>query len=491
MPMKKHEKPQKYGKAVNAGIGYVIGNYAIKGLSFFTIPLFTRLLGLKDYGIYSTVFAYEGILFVIIGLAIHSSYKNARYKYRYVEEGAIEGFDYTTYVSATMVILLLNVGAWLLFCNLAFLAFPKLFQMSRCSLNLIILYSFGSSIVTCYSTDIGINYEYKKFILISFLNAIANICLSILFIVTIFRKKRYLGRLLGATVPMILIAIWIICRYFKRAVPRNYKLFLKWGFKYSIPIIPHGLGQAILSQFDRIMIANMAGVKYTGIYGFAYNMYSIIQITAASLDNVWNPWFFEQMDKGDVEVIKQKSILYISLMALFSSAIILISPEMIKLLGTEEYYDAVYCTPPIIAGGFFAYLYTLPACIEYYHEKTKSIGFSTIIAAIINIMLNYVFIKRLGYIAAAYTTLITYVLYFIFHYLVAKKIDNRSLYSIPILLGMSLLVITFMFFTVFLVNNIMIRWFLALAVLVVLFIIEESDIKILKLFIFNKKGGKG
>ena len=48
-------------KAVKAGIGYTIGNYLIKGLSFLTIPIFTRLLSTEDYGIVNIFGAYENI----------------------------------------------------------------------------------------------------------------------------------------------------------------------------------------------------------------------------------------------------------------------------------------------------------------------------------------------------------------------------------------------------------------------------------------------
>ena len=72
-------------KVIKAGIGYTIGNYLLKGLSFLSVPVFSKLLSTTEYGRYSTFVAYEAILFVLIGAAIHSSYKNARYKYGTME----------------------------------------------------------------------------------------------------------------------------------------------------------------------------------------------------------------------------------------------------------------------------------------------------------------------------------------------------------------------------------------------------------------------
>ena len=64
-------------RVLKAGIGYTIGNYLLKGLSFFTIPIFTRLLTTQDYGKYNVFLSYENIIFVLIGFAIHSSYTEA------------------------------------------------------------------------------------------------------------------------------------------------------------------------------------------------------------------------------------------------------------------------------------------------------------------------------------------------------------------------------------------------------------------------------
>ena len=52
-------------RVLKAGIGYTIGNYLLKGLSFFTIPIFTRLLTTQDYGKYNVFLSYENIIFVL------------------------------------------------------------------------------------------------------------------------------------------------------------------------------------------------------------------------------------------------------------------------------------------------------------------------------------------------------------------------------------------------------------------------------------------
>ena len=68
-------------KVIKAGFGYTIANYLIKGLAFFTLPIFTRLLTTADFGIYNTFLAYENILTVILGVSFYSSFNAARFKF--------------------------------------------------------------------------------------------------------------------------------------------------------------------------------------------------------------------------------------------------------------------------------------------------------------------------------------------------------------------------------------------------------------------------
>ena len=62
------KKIKQNGNAIlKAGLGYTIGNYMIKGLTFFSIPIFARLLSPDNYGIYNTYIAYESILCMCVG----------------------------------------------------------------------------------------------------------------------------------------------------------------------------------------------------------------------------------------------------------------------------------------------------------------------------------------------------------------------------------------------------------------------------------------
>ena len=462
---------EKSGKIIKAGLGYTIGNYLLKGLSFLSVPIFARLLSTEDFGEYNTFVAYEGILFVLIGFAIHSSYKNA--KYRYIDDIGYNG--YKTYISNTMLLITVSGIIWFLLFIFLSPILSNLLGLEIPALPLLILYSYSSAILVCYNTDVGLRYQYKSFLTISGVNAISNIVLSVLLIITVFSNKKYYGRMLGTVIPIFCIAVFVIIHYLLQAKPNNTKSMLKWGLKYSIPIIPHGISQIVLTSFDRIMITNMIGKGESGVYSFAYTVYSILAVTKTSLDTVWTTWFYEKMNSKKYIEIKRYSTYYVILIYLLSTMLMLISPEIIIILGGEKYSESIYSVLPIVAGGFFAFLYNLPAGVEYFHEKTKFIAIGTTSAAIINIFLNYYFIKSYGYIAAAYTTLVTYILYFLFHYILARKIDKNVFFSVKTFSICSLLIILQVFLIQRAIPYFLIRLLLFFLVVIAAIVLGEKN----------------
>lgn len=470
----------KGNKIIKAGFGYTIGNYLLKGLSFLTIPIFARMMETSDYGLYNSFVAYETILFIIIGFAFHTSYNNARYKYGTIEDGAKKGKDYSTYVSSTFLLTIISAILWVLFVIIFRAPISKALSLTEPNLILLVIYSFSLAIVSDFNADVSLRYDYKSFLKVSAINAISNIVLSIALMLTVFNGKRYEGRIIGTALPVFIIAVYIIAKYWHKSKPQNNKEFLTWGLKYSLPIVPHGISQVILSQFDRIMILRMVSSAASGIYSFAYNIFSILSVTYTSLDSVWSPWLYSKRGKNDFEAIKKRSSLYIILMLLLSVILMFISPELIIILGSNRYAAAKYCVMPIVAGGFFSFLYTIPCSVEYYHEKTKMIAVGTISAALINIILNYIFILKYGYVAAAYTTLFTYGLYFIFHYLIAMKIEGKNIFDNSVILLSIITILLVMVICLSLLDFMIIRWVLALLIFIVLLFYEEKNLHIIR-----------
>lgn len=399
-------------KALTAGVGYTLGNLLIKGIVFFSLPIFTRILSPEDYGIVNTYTAYNAIFCMILGLSLHTSFRAAKLKFQ--EEGELD-----RYTSSLLFIYLVGIVIGIFLLKGVSEYVPLFHAISSESLiYLLIIDSVFTGLLHLYNARIGLDYQYKKYLWMSFFLTSMSMILSVLFILFLFPEERYMGRILGGFLPLSCLICYIVYILIKKApaVP-NYK-FWRFGILYSLPLIPHGLALVLLGQCDRIMLQYFNGAYEVGIYSLAANISIILLIISQSLDSSWGVWFFDKMSHRGIKDIYHKSSEYIALFTVVSVFLIAAAPDIIQIMSDEEYWAAKDVVIVLLWGNYFSFLYLGIVHYEYYYNKTYLVLVGTVLSAILNIVLNYYTIPLYGYMAAAYTTLASYILNFLFHYVI-------------------------------------------------------------------------
>lgn len=459
-------------KEIKAGAGYMIGNILIKGVSFITLPIFSRLMTVSDFGLFNTYVAYEAILTIFIGLGVYASIKNAKYDYK----------DNMNEFLATIstIILIMSValgGLSILFNNIIF----NITGFSLPIILMLVLQSFGATIVNILNAEFSLEYNYKKYLIIACFNTFFNVGLSLLLIVTILKNDTFLARVVGSFMPLLIIGIFGLTNIYSRNKTCFFnKKMAKYALIIGIPLVWHFLSQQVSAQFDRIMITKMKGAEYTGIYSFVYTIANIFTILFYSTDNVWSVWFFKKMESKEYDDIHNKSIYYMLFISCIAIGMMIGSREIILVMGSKKYVDGINLVIPIIVGMYFLFLYTLPVGIEYYYKKTKYIAMLTFISALLNIVLNYVFINIYGYKAAAYTTAVSYFVMFISHWFIAKKILKdkgvKSIYKFKDYILFSSLIIVVGLIVIILNQFVLLKYILFVGIFVSLVIIFKRRI---------------
>lgn len=405
---------------LKASVGYTVGNILIKGISFLTLPLFTHYLTPSDFGIYTTYVSYESILTILVGLGLYMSIRAANIEFKGKIDQYVSFVNLLPYLFAILLVLfsapfVQEITFFFGFENYNYIIF------------LLIAQSLGSSVIMMYNSRISLDYSYKKYIILSLVSTLSNIGVSLVLILFFLKEAPFLGRILGTSLPIFVIGIVLSISFIKKAKPKVNKEYLHFALSYSLPLVPHGLSQIVLAQFGKIVIQKVIGNFAAGIYGFVYTIAFIPQILVSSLDSAWGPWFFEKYDRKEINVLKDKTDVYIISFALITIILMSCGPEIVSIMGSSEYYDARKIVCPALLGVFFVFLYGVPAQVEYFYKKTRYLAIGTLIAAVINILACIYFIPRYGYQAAVYITVITYILYFIAHLLIAYHITDKNL----------------------------------------------------------------
>ncbi len=180
------------------------------------------------------------------------------------------------------------------------------------------------------------------------------------------------------------------------------------------------------------------------------------------------------------------------IVAFVNLALVAIAPEAVRIFAPKSYYDAIYVIPPVAMSVFFMYAYDIFAKFQFYYEKTKFVMIASSMSAVLNLALNYIFIKLFGYYAAGYTTLFCYAAYTIAHYVFMNKIcrdylDGYRVFDEKILISITGVMLVCGFIMLFLYNHIYIRYGVIIIVLICCWIQRKPIINIFRQLITLKK----
>ena len=443
---------------------YLFGSLFNKGIAFFTVPIFTRLLSTSDYGILTTYNSWISILAMLVGFALHTGIRIAFVDYKE---------EMKDFMATTTTFTLMSGG--LLSVAIIFVSRLISFELNTTLIILCLLQSIATALVEDYSMYLMMQYRYKFRTVLMILPNLISVILSVIAIKYLLTKDLYIGRIVPTALTVIIFGILVCVLVYSKSRCFLNRDYLKYALSFSLPLILHGIALNILSQSDRTMITWLADSSQTGTYSLIYNFSIIAPVITTSLEGIWVPWFYNKLQKKIYDEINVVAKDYINLMTYCMIGVIMVGPEVVKLLASSNYWDGIKIIPPVVLSNFIIFAYTLYVNIEHYHKKTKGITFNTVIAAITNIILNLLLIPRYGYVAAAFTTLVSYLVSFVLHAYKSKKLEP-NLYSITYFaLPLMEIVIATVLFYVFMDNSI-VRWVILIIYVVAMLAKERNRI---------------
>lgn len=411
---------QKYKKMpvqVKAAFWFLICSILQKGISVITTPIFTRLLTTSEYGQFSVFNSWMSIVTVIVTLNLSAGvYTQGLIKFnddRPVFSSTLQGI--------TLFMSIIWTGIYFVFRDY----FNSAMSLTTTQMTAMLVIVWSSAAFGFWAAEQRVLYKYKLLVTLTLIVSVLQPLLGILLILN--SEDKVMARILGVLLSQIVI--YTAC--FLSQMVRGKRFFSKkyWLYvlRFNLPLVPHYLSQTVLSSADRIMIEKMVGSGEAGIYGLAYSLAQIMLIVNAALVQTINPWYFEKLKNKDYKLIAPISYSCMIIIAIANIMLIAFAPEAVAIFAPKEYYAAIWIIPPVAMSSIFFLEYDLFSKYEFYYEKTGFIMLASIMGAVLNVILNYIFIPLFGYLAAGYTTLFCYMLYAIGHYLFMKKISNDYL----------------------------------------------------------------
>lgn len=402
----------------NAGI-YTITSVINAAIPFFLLPILTRHLNPEEYGIVSMFTLLITFTIPFVGLSVNGAIARQYYNK--------EEFDIRIYVGNCLSILIVSSGLVGIFYMLFSDKISLLTSFPKDMFWTVVVYALSQFIVEILLTSWQVRKKPIPYSLFYISKTILNITLSILLVVVF--DVGWKGRIYGQLIAMSIfasLALYLLLKnqWIKYSIKRKY---IENALLFGIPLIPHALSGSIISMTDRFFITNMVGLAATGVYTVGYQIGSIINILSLSFNKAYVPWLYEKLNQNNNSTNKKIvkfTYGYFALIIIASLLLGILAPYALNIvLGTQFNESSIYVVW-VALGYAFNGMYLMVVNYIFYAQKTKLLASVTFFTAIINIVLNYIFIKAFGPIGAAQATTLTFLLKFIIVWYLSSKVQK-------------------------------------------------------------------
>lgn len=469
-------KYKNLSKPAKASLWFVACYVIQRGLQFIGMPIYTRIMSTEDYGTYSVFLSWFNLICVFTSLNIYSgTFNKAMVKY---EEKRAE------YISSVQW-LTLFVG--IAFSVIILLCHKLIASKTGYSLNLQLLMCLHLLLfpsLQYWSQKQRFLFEYKKLVAVTLINSVASLLLGIVFV--LLTEDKSFSLIAVTVVIQAVINVVLFVSLSREGKTVYHKEFWTWTVVTAVPLVPHYLSEILLGHADRLMIDQMCGTSQAGIYNIVYQISMVMTILRTGINGSYAPWLYYSLKKGDFSQIRRIARLITVMMASLTLFFMLIGPEILRIVAPPSYYEAVIGIPAIMLGCFFIFVYVLFMYVEIYYEKTKGVAVASIIAAVTNVCLNYICIHQFGYLAAAYTTMISYMLMSLMHYVFLRRIfktesELKNIYDFKMLFLISVALVVTGIVLVQLYNYMLLRYALIIVMLILGYIKRNTILSTIRL----------
>lgn len=390
----------------------ILSTLLLQGISFFTMPLFSGLLGTSGYGVTRIYNTWVSVLAIVFTMQTQGTLVNARIEY---PEG--EQSKYQSSIMSLSLVVFLACSA-LVICFLE--PISAALKLERLLIILMLVQAFGVFCVNFLNMKFVYEFKAGRNMAMSLGVTLTTLALSLLLILRLPQQTRYYGRIAATAATYGIIGIPACIGILAKGKTFFHKQYWKFCIWLAIPLVFYNLSDLILGQCDSVMLQHMLDESHVGIYGAALTFGGVMFTIFSALNNSWCPFFFEDMRLGERDKVRQKAVNFLELFTVLSVGFVLLVKEVYQFFMREEYWEGAMLIPVFVSSYFLNFLCTFPVNYEYYHKKTKAVAVVTITSSLFNVGLNYLLIRQYGMAGAALATMSSHCLQLGMHYVYAR-----------------------------------------------------------------------
>ena len=381
-----------------------LGTLFTRLVSFFLLPLYTGILSTSEYGVIDLLNTLISLIVPIITLQIDQAL------FRFLISERNNKTNIKKIVSNSFFFLLISLSFYLLL-----FIFISVFIQNEYKylLALILIANVFSNFCLQFSRGVGNNKTYS---IAGFMIAISTIISNIIFLLGL--KYRVTGMLIGSLIGNLIGSSYLFIRlkiYTYLSITLVNKQYLKKMLKYSVPLVPNQLSWWVFNTSDRVIVTILLGLSYTGLLSIAYKFSSIYILLYNIFNTSWTESVSLHIDDDDFEEFFNSTFNEVFNL-FYSIALCMISflTVFFSIFINSKFSESYYLIPIAIFAGLFQVIVGLVSTVYVAKSDTKAIANTSIVSAIVNLVIHFSLIKYIGIYAAVVSTLLSYLIFAIY-----------------------------------------------------------------------------
>ncbi len=394
---------------------YGLGGVISKFLGVFLLPILARILTPFDYGVIDYIATSFAIFttFIIMGLdgALNFYYFDAPEHERKDYVNTVIGYEVLIAVAMSFLLIVFSKNLSI------FLFTSEEFSLYICMIAFTIPFelfiSFGMRVCRLLFKPWLYNIVvFSRFILYA--------VFSIVFVV--FMKLSIYGYFLGQVLGAVIIAVIVVIMLKDMWYIRFQFDYLKKMLKYGVPLIPVSISYWVINYSGRYFLKQYCSIEDIGYYSVALKIAMFISLVISAIDLAWNPYSLSIKNTPNAKNV-YASVFHLYLAATLSIVLLITSlaRPAIYFLAAPQYL------PAAVVVGYLALMYVINAYYNFVSiglnlvKKTYLISYTSILAAVVSVILNKIMVPRWGLEGVAWSLLLAYGLSAVCTYLLSQK----------------------------------------------------------------------
>jgi O-antigen/teichoic acid export membrane protein len=253
-------------------------------------------------------------------------------------------------------------------------------------------------------------FRPKAFATASAVNAFGTVGAAAVFVFGLHLEVRgaLLGQLVGSTLALFYVAA---------ATSNTFALRFSFDkcrqlLRYSIPLVPSGVGVFLNLYADRLVIKHLESVADVGIYGVGYRVATIVLLLLVGFQGAATPLILAGKDDPTTprDIARIMRIFWALALSSFVALSLLATP-IIRILAASPYQSASSVVPFLVIASLFSGMYFFAPGLVI-AKKTVAMAKLTAFSGFANLLLAIVLVPPLGIVGAGISTAVTSLLWF-------------------------------------------------------------------------------